>query len=166
MIFAEYDINQISNLLDSVPQRHENGFTWTIRNEELKDKLIFTLYTNVTSLNNTSDNLNSNLNDNLNSNLNDNLNANLETSNLISILTQMGTIELHNCTSYMLFEPDEVIFISSTSEKISSLIVGKKGTVSLFSNIERKLIGADFAELDTAFLMSAMQLALTESIIE
>lgn len=143
MIFEEKDINKISDLLDNVPQNHEYGYTWTIRNEELKDKLIFTLYTNLVNLDGQRD----------------------ENSNLISILTQMGTVELHNCTSYMLFEPDEVIFISATADKISSLIVGKKGTISLYSNIDKKLIGADFAELDTAYLMSAMQLSITEAII-
>jgi hypothetical protein len=143
MIFEENDIKNISDLLDSEPQKHESGYTWTVRNEELKDKLIFTLYTNLVNLDGQRD----------------------ENANLISILTQMGTVELHNCTSYMLFEPDEVIFISTTKDKISSLILGKKGTISLYSNIDKKLIGADFADLDTAYLMSAMQLALTEAII-
>lgn len=143
MIFEENDIKKISDLLESIPQLHESGYTWTMRNEELKDKLIFTLYTNLVGIDGNTD----------------------ENCNLISILTQMGTIELHNCTSYMLFEPDEVIFISATADKISSLIVGKKGTISLYTNIDKKLIGADFAELDTAYIMSAMQLALTEAII-
>jgi hypothetical protein len=143
MIFEKNDINKISDLLDNVPQNHEFCYTWTIRNEELKDKLIFTLYTNLVNLDGQKD----------------------ENSNLISILTQMGTVELHNCTSYMLFEPDEVIFISETADKISSLIVGKKGTISLYSNIDKKLIGADFAELNTAYIMSAMQLSITEAII-
>lgn len=138
MIFNNLDIEKISNLFDSQPQIHDSGYTWTIKNEELKDKLILTLYTNITDYNDNK-------------------------INLVSIITQMGTLELHNCNSYLLFEPDEVIFISSENDKVSSLIVGKKGTTSLYSNIDRSMLNADITELDSAFLMSVMQLSLTEA---
>jgi hypothetical protein len=65
----------------------------------------------------------------------------------------------------MIFEPDEVIFIQATSDKVSSLIIGKNCSCSMYANISRDVLGADFAELDPAVLLSAMQLSLTESIL-
>jgi hypothetical protein len=35
----------------------------------------------------------------------------------------------------------------------------------MYANISRDVLGADFAELDPAVLLSAMQLSLTESIL-
>ncbi len=140
MIFSIDEIEKISNLLNTKPQEHQSGNTWYIKNDELNDKLVLTLYNNV-------------------------INVEGEITNLVSVLTQLGTIELHNVSGFMLFEPDEIIFVSSYEGKVSSLIVGKKGTASIYANINKTLINADITGLDTAFILSAMQLSLTETII-
>lgn len=74
-------------------------------------------------------------------------------------------ILLHNCTNYLLFEPDEVIFIEAEESYISSLIIGKESTVSMFSNINRSLLRQDITELEAPLLLSAMQLSLTDAML-
>jgi hypothetical protein len=64
----------------------------------------------------------------------------------------------------MIFEPEEVIFINQKDDLLSSLIIGKNCTCSLFSNINRHILNADFNTLDPSVLLAAMQLSLTESI--
>jgi hypothetical protein len=59
-----------------------------------------------------------------------------------------------------------VIFLQNTESKVSSLIIGKNSSCSLFSNISRDILGADFSELDPAVLLSAMQLSLTEGSLQ
>jgi hypothetical protein len=63
----------------------------------------------------------------------------------------------------MFFEPDEIIFIAHDNEFMSSLIIGKQCTCSLYSNISVKILKSDFADLHPAVLLSAMQLSIAES---
>ena len=84
---------------------------------------------------------------------------------LVVVQTKHGYFELHDCTGFIIFEPDEVIFVSATTEKLSCLVVGRECTCSMFSPIRREILTSDFSELDPTILMSAMQLSLTESIL-
>ncbi len=84
---------------------------------------------------------------------------------LVVAQTQHGYFELHDCTGFMVFEPDEVIFISTNGEYISSIVVGRQCTCSMFVNIRREILTTDFTRLDPRVLMSAMQLSLTEEIL-
>lgn len=87
------------------------------------------------------------------------------TGALVVAQTQHGYFELHDCTGFMVFEPDEVIFIASAGEYISSIVVGRQCTCSMFVNIRREILSTDFTRLDPRVLMSAMQLSLTEDIL-
>lgn len=87
------------------------------------------------------------------------------TGALVVAQTQHGYFELHNCSGFMLFEPDEVIFIGVQGEYISSIVVGQQCTCSMFVNIRREILSTDFTALDPRVLMSAMQLSLTEEIL-
>lgn len=87
------------------------------------------------------------------------------TGALVVAQTQHGYFELHDCTGFMVFEPDEVIFIGSEGEYISSIVVGGQCTCSMFVNIRREILSTDFTRLDPRVLMSAMQLSLTEDIL-
>lgn len=85
---------------------------------------------------------------------------------LVVVQTQHGYFEMHGCSGFMIFEPDEIIFVSAHDEFVSCMVVGKQCTCSLFSNVRREILSADFSELDPRVLMSAMQLSLTEAIFE
>jgi hypothetical protein len=87
------------------------------------------------------------------------------TGALVVAQTQHGYFELHDCSGFMVFEPDEVIFIGSEGDYISSIVVGGQCTCSMFVNIRREILSTDFTRLDPRVLMSAMQLSLTEDIL-
>lgn len=85
---------------------------------------------------------------------------------LLSVQTRHGYYELHDISHYLFFEPDEIIFINAGEEKLSSLIIGRQCTCSLYSNINRSILNSDFSELDPAVLLSAMQLSITENVLD
>ncbi len=88
-----------------------------------------------------------------------------ERGSLITAQTQHGYFEIHDCNAFVLVEPDEVLFVAHAGDKLSSLVVGAQSTCSLFANIRKSIINADFAKLDSSILMAAMQLSLTEHVV-
>ncbi len=87
------------------------------------------------------------------------------TGSLVTAQTQHGYFELHDCSGFVSIEPDEIIFVGGSGEFLSSLVIGSQRTCSLFANIRRSIINADFAKLDATMLMAAMQLSLAEQIM-
>jgi hypothetical protein len=85
-------------------------------------------------------------------------------SMVLSAQTVHGYFELHGVTRYVPVEPDEVIFVAEEGERISGLVAGAAGTCSLFANVHRGTITADFGTLEPALLLAAMQLGLAENI--
>ncbi|MEO5931149.1 MAG: hypothetical protein ABIR47_14550 [Candidatus Kapaibacterium sp.] len=83
---------------------------------------------------------------------------------ILSAQTVHGYFELHDVTRYVPVEPGEVIFVAEQGEKISGLVVGASGTCSLFSNVDRAIITADFVTLEPSLLLAAMQLGLAENV--
>jgi hypothetical protein len=83
---------------------------------------------------------------------------------LVSAQTVHGYFELHNIGRFVPVEPGEVIFVSEEENRISGLVVGKEGTCSLFANVDRAALSADFTTLEPALLLAAMQLGLAENI--
>ncbi len=136
--FTDNDIKAISEILGAEADKLDDSFSWKLKNEETGQSLVLSLYNGV--------------------DLGRNING-----PLISIQTKQGYYELHDCMSYVIFEPDEVIFINANDDLVSCLIVGRGSTCSLYSNISRDILSADFASLDPAVLLSAMQLSLTET---
>lgn len=136
--FTDKDINIISKTLEAEPQVSENAWSWRLHNVESRQTLVITLYNNV------------------NFEKEDN-------GSLISVQSQHGYFEMHNPTGYMIFEPDEVIFLQYDNKYVSSLVIGRQCTCSMFSNIERNILNADFRELAPPLLLAAMQLSIAES---
>lgn len=138
--FTNSDISSIENILGNVASYIDNSWTWKLKSSETNQTLVFTIYNS----------------------------AKISSENegvLISIQTQFGYFELHDCNAYLIFEPDEIIFINSQKDKLSSLVIGKSATCSLFSNIDRGILNTDFSELDPSVLLAAMQLSITETIL-
>lgn len=138
--FTDKDLETISKVLNVSASKFEGGWTWKMNNPETGEAVLCTIYNE----------------------------AQLDSTNkgvLVSVQTRHGYFELHNCNSFLVFEPDEVIFIRGEDEVVSSLIIGKKSTCSMYSNISRQILGSDFSNLDPAVLLSAMQLSLTENVL-
>jgi hypothetical protein len=137
--FGKEDIEKISGILKSEPQVFESAWSWKLENKPAGQSLVFTLYNDVE--------------------------LGSDRGSLVSVQTLHGYFELHGCTGYLVFEPDEIIFVQASKDKLASLIVGKECTCSMFSNISRSILSADFTALDPAVLLSAMQLSLTETLL-
>lgn len=84
----------------------------------------------------------------------------------VIVQTKHGYFELHECSGYITFEPDEVIFVTERAEYISGMVLGKHCTCSMFSPIQKAALHANFAELHPSLIMSAMQLSLAEEILD
>jgi len=138
--FSDAEINKISEILDQKPEKADNSYMWKLVSPDNPKPLVFTIYTDVGLGKDT-------------------------IGAMIAVQTRHGYYELHNITGFMFFEPDEIIFTNSNEEYISCLVIGKQSSCSLFSNIRRELLNADFAELDPAVLLSAMQLSVTEDLV-
>jgi hypothetical protein len=81
---------------------------------------------------------------------------------VLSAQTIHGYFELHNVDRFVPVEPDEVIFVAEEGGRISGLVVGREATCSLFANVDRSTLSADFTQLEPSLLLAAMQLGLVE----
>lgn len=134
------DIEQISKSLGCGPQTADGAYSWKITNTETNQSLIFYIYEQLELPDSTP-------------------------ITVISVQTKQGFFELHNCTHYITFEPDELIFISTQKDTVSCLTIGKNASCSLYSNISMQLLNADITKVDSNLLLSAMQLSLLENIL-
>jgi len=82
---------------------------------------------------------------------------------LISVYTANTHLQLQGCTFFIISNLlEEVIFISEDEYKISGLIVSKYGDCSLYSNVDKKVFKADFSQLNSEKLISAISLSVAE----
>lgn len=137
---SEVEVKKINSTLGSEAKEFDGAWTWTLKSPDNVKPLVFSIYNNI--------------------------DLGGQEGSMVSVQTRHGYYELHGITSIMFFEPDEVILIREESELLSCLIIGSGCTCSLYSNIRRSLLKADFAELHPAVLLAAMQLSITESVME
>lgn len=89
-----------------------------------------------------------------------------EPCTIVTAQTPQGYVEMHNVTGILSIEPDEVMFLANHNGRFSSLVVGRTGTVSQFSNIHASLLRADLTEINPAALLAALQLSLADGLLE
>ncbi len=130
------DIHNISKLFGNPAKPSDNAYSWAINEDKPKKITYLNVYTDIKR-------------------------SDTEKSQaLVSIISSTGYYELHNCSNVVLFEPDEVIFLSKENNRVSSLTVRQTGSVSVFSNIDTSLMKEDIAVLDPALVMAFTQLAM------
>jgi len=138
--FSPEDIQRIAEMLGTKPQSGDNEYAFNLTNPQNRQSLALTLANNVQ------------------------LGGGVM-GTLVVAQTQHGYFELHDCAGFMVFEPDEIIFVSAGEHRISGMVVGKQCTCSMFVDVQRENLSANFAEIDPRLLMSAMQLSVTEVIL-
>ena len=138
--FTNLDIQNITRIIGTAHQELGNSWSWHLKLPETGQALVFSIYNDIS------------------------LSKTLKGS-LISVQTQHGYFEMHDCSGYMVFEPDEIIFVRVSHDTASCLTIGKQCTCSLYSNIRREMLNADFTSLEAPVLLSAMQLSLTEGLL-
>ncbi len=139
-IFDNSDIDKITETLSAKPVNHGESLQWRLENKEAGQVLVLTISNNVEFSEN-------------------------QTGSLISVQTKFGYFELHECAGYFLFDPDEVIFYMHDENKLSSMSIGRGASCSLYANIDKKLLNADFSTINPALLLSAMQLSIAENFL-
>lgn len=85
---------------------------------------------------------------------------------IVSAHTHQGYVELHGVTHCLVIEPDEVMFVAHAGSTLSSIIVGKTCTCSMYANVRAGILKQHVTELDPAVMLAAMQMALAESTLE
>lgn len=139
--FNESNIETISQILKQKPDIFLDSWTWNVKDPDGHKPLIISIYNDV------------------------DISAD-QNGSIVSVQSRYGYYELHNIKYFLPFEPDELIFLTENQNCLSCLIIGKNSTCSLFSNINKDLLKLNFAEIHPAVLMAAMQLSITESVIE
>lgn len=138
--FSENDIKQITKVLGADVNSQGNNWSWHLKNSETRQSLVINVYNGIK--------------------------IGIESEGaLVSVQTLHGYFELHDCIGFLVFEPDEIIFVQASGGTVSSLIVSGQCNCSMYTNISRDILKSDFNNLDPAVLLSAMQLSLTESIL-
>jgi len=84
---------------------------------------------------------------------------------LISVYTNNCHLQLQNCdkiiSSKML---EEILFLSKCGNKLSGLIISRRGDCSLYSNINISTLKKDFTKLNSEKLISAVALSVAETL--
>jgi hypothetical protein len=138
--FTVQDIESIVAVIGDFSNKIDNTWSWHLKVPETSQSIVFSIHNEI------------------------NLSKNLVGS-LISVQTQHGYFEMHDCSGFMAFEPDEIIFVRVNDDTASCLTIGRHCTCSLFSNIRMENLNSDFSSLDPSVLLSAMQLSLTEGLL-
>lgn len=133
-------IDKIDQTLGTTHKTFEGSWTWLLKSPDNAKPLVFSIY--------------------------DNIELGGYEGALVSVQTRHGYYELHGINNIMFFEPDEIILIKSNPDNLSCIIIGSECTCSLYSNISLGLLRSDITELHPAVLLAAMQLSITESIID
>lgn len=139
--FTEADYSAISAILGVEGTVEATGCQWQMVNNDTRQAQIVTL-------------------------MNDISYPNGSQGSAVIVQTKHGYFELHECSGYITFEPDEVIFVTERAEYISGMVLGKQCICSMFAPIQKDALHANFGELHPSLIMSAMQLSLAEQVLD
>ncbi|MGB9702393.1 MAG: hypothetical protein ACPL1A_06675 [Candidatus Kapaibacteriota bacterium] len=128
-------IKELSNFFEVEADVFETSITWTIVNNGTGLSLILQLFNVLKTEQQTFE-------------------------NVINVQTLQGTFELHNCTDYFIFAPDEIFFWNKSNGRLNCLVVGKQATCSLYSNIDIDILQLEPQNLPTSVLLASTQLAI------
>ena len=84
---------------------------------------------------------------------------------LISVYAASSFLQLQGCTGFLASqELGEVIFFARRGGSTSGLVVEREAGCSLYSNVDDRLLTADFTQLPPEMVMSSVALSMTESL--
>ena len=84
--------------------------------------------------------------------------------NLVSLYSENSHLQLQSCRYFIISNMlEEIIFYTESENKISGLIISKKGDCSLYANVDKSILAADFMNLNSEKLLSAVALSVIES---
>lgn len=133
-VLNESNLRDLENLFELKFQKNENTYSLKIQNAILRSNIALDIY----------------------------LDPNED--NLISLYSENSHLQLQSCKYYIISNMlEEVIFYTEAENKISGLIISKKGDCSLYANVDKATLAADFMNLNSEKLLSAVALSVIES---
>lgn len=89
-----------------------------------------------------------------------------KTGNMVIVHTNTSHMQMHNCLGYVPSEMlGEVAFISESAGNLSGVIIEKGAGVTIYTNINRKLLSSDFTTLAPEVMMAGIALSLTDHLL-
>jgi hypothetical protein len=89
------------------------------------------------------------------------------TATLVCVYTPGTHVQLHACSGYVVSDSlGQVTFVGVHEGKVSGLIVEREGGCSLYANVERAILSADFMKLAPEVMPAAVALSLTDTLLE
>lgn len=139
-IFTQKDYDKIAKTLDVPTLDRESHKRFEVLNPESRLQVNIELYTGV--------------------------NFGSKEGNLVNVFTNYGVHQLHDCTGYVASELlGEILFFSESEDRVNAVVVEKLGGYSVYSNVDKKLINADFATMSPEIMMTGVSLSLIEPLL-
>jgi len=138
--FTEADIKKIETVLDVESTREGTLIRFALRDEESGRKLALEIRDAIELPEQLSD----------------------RPGNLVSVYASNAFLQLHGCRGYIASEElGEVIFYAKDNGLTHGLVIERGAGCSLYSNVDDRLLSADFTQLPPEVMMSSVVLSMT-----
>ncbi len=90
-----------------------------------------------------------------------------QANNLISVYAIGSFLQLQGCTGFIASEElGEVLFFARRAGVAHGLVIEREAGCSLYSNVDERLLSADFTQLAPELVMSSVALSMTETLFD
>ncbi|MEX0821116.1 MAG: hypothetical protein WD021_03135 [Rhodothermales bacterium] len=87
--------------------------------------------------------------------------------NLVSVYAASSFLQLQGCTGFIASqELGEVIFFARRAGATNGLVIEREAGCSLYANVDKRLLSADFTQLPPELIMSSVALSMTETLFD
>lgn len=138
--FEQQHFNEIAGVLGAELEVSGNQATFVISNFEEKRQVTFSIISTVDYPENE--------------------------GNMLIVQTGASHTQMHNCLGYVASEMlNEVAFISESAGNLSGVIIEKGASVTIYTNINKDLLSADFTTLSPEVMMAGISLSLADHLL-
>lgn len=83
-------------------------------------------------------------------------------TNLVTVYATNAFLQLHGCTGFIASEElGEVIFFAKQGGATNGMVIERGAGCSLYSNVDDRLLSADFTQLPSEVMMGSVVLSMT-----
>ena len=138
--FGEHDIDRIAAVLGTKGTRQGPVVRFDWRDKESDRRLVLEILVDIT----------------LPASLDD------RPANLVTVYATNAFLQLHGCSGYIASdELGEVIFYTKHGGATNGLVIERGAGCSLYSNVDDRLLSADFTQLPPEIMMGSVVLSMT-----
>lgn len=138
--FNENHFEEIAGILGAELEVTESAAKFIVRNEEKNRQVILEIYPKVEYPG--------------------------DKGNMLILHTGTSHMQMHNCLGFVASEMlGEVAFISESEGNLSGVIVEKGAGITIYTNIDKDLLSADFTTLSPEVMMAGIALSLADHLL-